>query len=636
MGLKVSKIAHSPFFIWSVLLLAGFIYLTIGIGHETLWFDEAYSASIINHSFMDIVDITTADSHPPLYYIMLKTSSFIFGRTETGLRILSVFGALALAALGAGPIRKIFGTATGIIFALVVMTAPMVLSMAQETRMYTWSAFFVTGAILYGYLAAIKGKKSNWLLFSLFTLASAYTHYYSLLAVAIANLIIFVWLIINDRNKLKHYITSAIGCLICFLPWVGAFLGQASTTAKKFWIPKVTLDVVWQALLLPYRAKFDVINPIAVISFTVASALIVWGLIVSFRTTDKKSFLPAFAIIVYAGTILSGILISLTVKPLFIERYAFPLIGLFLLAASYGISAFNNKKISILFLVAFTLISTPQSYRIITHNFNGPAKEINSYIQKNLQPDDVFLHTSEHSFGIFLYYFPDNKHLLLEEIISLRPKGYEAFAPNGSLVSDIESGVKDYKNIWVFDQLNAWSSEAFGWYGSGLLVSKENAVRFTAPDSPFGFLIRQTKPGDKKDKVIIPEGEGTIRLTVTGITDKEGSIVVRLFNKPGLLFKQNGDFSDELVVTTKSVAAKEPEVEVAFDNVPFGYYAAIVLHDENGNNQLDYTGFFIPDEGIGMTNGFGKNGGIPGFEDGKFLLDKEEFEAHINISYDQE
>ena len=94
-------------------------------------------------------------------------------------------------------------------------------------------------------------------------------------------------------------------------------------------------------------------------------------------------------------------------------------------------------------------------------------------------------------------------------------------------------------------------------------------------------------------------------------------------------------FADENVLATKSVTAEGPEAEVVFENVPYGYYAAVVLHDENGNNQLDYTGMYIPLEATGITNGMDKyiNGGIPEFEHGKFLLEKEKFEMSIEMYY---
>ena len=62
------------------LLIAGTIYISLGIFHENLWFDETYSVSIASHSFGEIWTITANDVHPPFYYWMLHVLYLIFGK----------------------------------------------------------------------------------------------------------------------------------------------------------------------------------------------------------------------------------------------------------------------------------------------------------------------------------------------------------------------------------------------------------------------------------------------------------------------------------------------------------------------------------------------------------------------------
>jgi len=125
MKFKIPKLDYKSIIIWSVILIAGFWYLTRGISHETLWYDESYSAAIINHSIPDIIRITANDSHPPLYFIMLKIFSCVW----------------TLATLGAGPVRRVFGKFMGMMYSFCVIAVPISLSIGQETRMYTWAAF---------------------------------------------------------------------------------------------------------------------------------------------------------------------------------------------------------------------------------------------------------------------------------------------------------------------------------------------------------------------------------------------------------------------------------------------------------------------------------------------------------------
>ena len=49
------------------------------IFNDNLWFDEAYTLSLIQHSFSEIIKILKTDMHPPLYFISLKVFCEIFG-----------------------------------------------------------------------------------------------------------------------------------------------------------------------------------------------------------------------------------------------------------------------------------------------------------------------------------------------------------------------------------------------------------------------------------------------------------------------------------------------------------------------------------------------------------------------------
>jgi len=102
-------------------------------------------------------------SHPPLYYLALHIFRLIFGNSVFSLRTFSVLGAVALAAWGIGPVKRALGNRVGIIYTIITFALPITLSMAQETRMYTWAAFWVTGSALYGFLAYKEGHLRDWI-----------------------------------------------------------------------------------------------------------------------------------------------------------------------------------------------------------------------------------------------------------------------------------------------------------------------------------------------------------------------------------------------------------------------------------------------------------------------------------------
>jgi uncharacterized membrane protein len=188
-------------------MAAGFFWFIFRLGHESVYWDEGYAWAMSNHSFLDIIRYTIDwENHPPLFYLLIKLVRSLAGDSILAIRFFSVLGALALMSLGLGPIRRACGLRTGFLFSCLTPLTPALLSLAQEGRMYTWSAFFVTGTVIYAYLAATGGKQSDRVKLGMMTLGAAYIHYYALLAVGLANFLLFIWIFFKDRRHLPYFL----------------------------------------------------------------------------------------------------------------------------------------------------------------------------------------------------------------------------------------------------------------------------------------------------------------------------------------------------------------------------------------------------------------------------------------------
>ncbi|MGC4067286.1 MAG: glycosyltransferase family 39 protein [Polyangiaceae bacterium] len=190
---------------FAVLAIASWMYL-YGIGHEPLWLDETYSYSMVQRGFLGIVVQTTRDVHPPLYYLLLKLGTLVLGTSPVALRIPSVLAALGLIALARFPVRRFFGDRTAYAFALLVALSPGFVCFAQEARMYTLAAFFVTGASVYGRLALERGRKADFLYFGLCTWAAAMTHNFGLVAVGMNGL----YVVITARSRYRESLRRGV------------------------------------------------------------------------------------------------------------------------------------------------------------------------------------------------------------------------------------------------------------------------------------------------------------------------------------------------------------------------------------------------------------------------------------------
>lgn len=60
--------------------------------------------------------------------------------------------------------------------------------------------------------------------------------------------------------------------------------------------------------------------------------------------------------------------------------------------------------------------------------------------------------------------------------------------------------------------------------------------------------------------------------------------------------------NSQLAVKARWVKVKNSPTIVHFSNLKVGNYAVAVIHDENGDNNLNRNAFSIPAEGFGFSN----------------------------------
>ena len=108
------KLTSSKSFLIIVILagvLATLIALAIGV-QQSVWFDEAYSVRVAQQPLGDLLSLTAVDTHPPLYYMILKLWAGIGGWGEVWLRLLSALFYGGSVIVGALLIRRLFNTKT--------------------------------------------------------------------------------------------------------------------------------------------------------------------------------------------------------------------------------------------------------------------------------------------------------------------------------------------------------------------------------------------------------------------------------------------------------------------------------------------------------------------------------------------
>lgn len=108
-----------------------------------------------------------------------------------------------------------------------------------------------------------------------------------------------------------------------------------------------------------------------------------------------------------------------------------------------------------------------------------------------------------------------------------------------------------------------------------------------------------------------PVSGGDLEITVEGIRDAEGNVMVALHDESGM----EGFPGANGAIAAQWVRAAPGSQRFVFLDLPPGQYAVAVFHDENGNDELDTNILGIPTEGTGFSRNAQGNFGPPSFHD---------------------
>lgn len=336
-----------------------------------IWYDELFTVGLAEHSYGELVRLTAADVHPPLYYCIVKLFSDLCKLIAPGAgtiipaKIVSVLPYFILLVYAVTLIRKRFGMFAGGMFLFCVTAMPQLSAYTVEMRMYGWALLFVTAAFLHaGELLQIyvNQKKARFLhgaAFTFYGLAAAYTQYFACVAVVMVYLWVLLVFWLRDRRRIREWFLYVAVSVACYVPWLSALAGQLGAVSENYWI----LPLTWRSLggcvkfLMKPAFLNDMVNTVlAVILF--ASYFILWcrlalkvyhygregdesaknangtqemdDAVKTERAESQARFaLAAAGVMVLAGLVAFGFVASFLIRPVFVYRYMIPALGCF-------------------------------------------------------------------------------------------------------------------------------------------------------------------------------------------------------------------------------------------------------------------------------------------------------------------
>ena len=247
---------HHALFLLLVIILAAVGLRSYELTARSLWFDEAFSWRLVQFPFSEMIARDAADVHPPLYYIVLRGWSEVFGTSLLAMRSFSV----AAAALSVG---AMYGFAAyvwrdrriGLLAAALLAFSGWQIAFAWEARMYTLGVLL---SLLASWLllAAVRlGKEKLWVNaalawfgYALLAAAFAYTHYFAFFTLAAHALFVLAHIIHQTKWRVGEMLQlrttylalgAAVIAVAAYVPWIPIFLQQNSQVQESYWVPTI-------------------------------------------------------------------------------------------------------------------------------------------------------------------------------------------------------------------------------------------------------------------------------------------------------------------------------------------------------------------------------------------------------------
>lgn len=434
-----------------LVIIISTIILSITIFNTNIWFDEAYSLGLINQSMLDLITIAIHDVHPILYYIILKIFSLIFGTSTIVARAVSLIPVIILLIFGFTHIRKEFNEKAGLLFSFFVGFLPIMVQYSTQIRMYTYSILFITLTAFYAYKIFKYGNRKYWIIFVIFSLLSAYTHYFALFVAGIINVILFMCLLKNKRNDIKKFILCGVIQVIAYIPGLLIFIKQTNRVMAGFWINYTYPDILFETIGFYFTNFIESIVPIvfAIILFI----YIIVKLIMLYKSGDKLSILAMFGIVTFVVVVAIALLISgvYGVK-IYLPRYTLPMLGLIAFSLAYVLSKEKNIIPTIIIVISTLVLFSYNSYLYFNKCYDEENKQLTTIVREELQPTDIFIYTEMDTGGVIAMLFQDNTQYFYNIGNWSVKEAYKAFLPQLKVVTTLDD-IENFKGrIWVIDK----------------------------------------------------------------------------------------------------------------------------------------------------------------------------------------
>ena len=340
--------------------------------------DEYFTLGIIKAPLLHGITMTANDVHPPLYYMILKAFLKIVSVLNINVdfiylsKIITALPYLIIIIISSTKIKKEYNWITSGIFAISLIAFSGFFEYYITMRMYSWSILFLVLSFIYLKDVLIKSDLKSWFLLSLFTILGAYTHYFNIISSIALYLLLFAYILFNKETftnaklEVKKWTISVLAISLSYSPWIFVILNQLGKH-ENYWIPQIDMNIFLSCICY-FSIKFSDFT------FQIISILLLltFSLIALYKFKNKRdleNYYILMSISIFILTIVFGIIISLTVKPIIRYRYLMASVGVLWLGISILVGKIENNYLQIASILIILLLAI-SGFSDMIHTYN--------------------------------------------------------------------------------------------------------------------------------------------------------------------------------------------------------------------------------------------------------------------------
>ena len=443
----------------AAVLILGLIARLFGIASRPLWYDEAFSIlfsekgiSAMLYGTLAATGAGTADVHPLGYYGLLWAWMRVFGESPVSVRMLSILAGLGVIAIVYLLTNELFNSGVAFAAGIIVALDPFQVHYAQEIRMYSFMALWLSLATYAYWRASQSSGWKWWLAFSIFAALAQYTQ--NLAAFYLVPLALWP-LFTKNRKALKAVILAGLFAMLLYLPWLIHLPAQFAKVSQAYWTAPPDGYRLF-TLLLVFITNLPLPNSWLFAGLFIALFVISVCGWQTFRAARQQnpsltnglwilylSFAPPILLFLFSQW-----------KSVYIERALLPSGVMFCVWLAWAWSDTKLPKIIQGILAALLIIGFGMGlYQHVTYTSfpYAPYKTLTQYLDTAKQTNDVVVHSNKLSMLPSVYY----DRQLAQTFVGDPPgSSVDTLAPATQQVlglkaeADIQAATGDARRVW--------------------------------------------------------------------------------------------------------------------------------------------------------------------------------------------